>query len=230
MWFDRSGWNTVACPLRGINPGLLSVHGLQADDRAPTKKSYFDSVPKKILFWFWFWSRAFKTTPTLHMHWYEAIEFLTVTAIDSEVFGYSLKEGAFHISFLNCLLCLGSGVIEFSTSRAVKWRLCLEVHINQVAASLCVSRPSLAGLQVTLLKTPNSKMLDPSRSPRILGVFHFRPLIAMVRYSSVGITTRYGLDGSGIESRWGQDFPHPSRPDLGPTQPPIQWVPGLPWG
>ena len=46
-------------------------------------------------------------------------------------------------------------------------------------------------------------------------------------YSSVGIATRYGLDGPGIESRWGRCFPHPSRPALGPTQPPIQWVPGL---
>ena len=50
------------------------------------------------------------------------------------------------------------------------------------------------------------------------------------RDSSVGIATRYGLDGPGIESRWRRDFLHPSRPALGPTQPPIQWVPGLSLG
>jgi hypothetical protein len=44
------------------------------------------------------------------------------------------------------------------------------------------------------------------------------------RDSAVGIATRYGLEGLGIESRWGRDFLHPSRPALGPTQPPIKWV------
>jgi hypothetical protein len=31
---------------------------------------------------------------------------------------------------------------------------------------------------------------------------------------SVGVATSYGLDGPGIESRWGRDFPHPSTPPL----------------
>ena len=45
--------------------------------------------------------------------------------------------------------------------------------------------------------------------------------------SSVGIATGYGLDGTGIESQWGRDIPHLSRPALRPAQPPVQWVPGI---
>ena len=47
--------------------------------------------------------------------------------------------------------------------------------------------------------------------------------VCVNRASSVGIATRYGLDGSGIEFRWGEVFcPSPHTP-WGPTQLPVQW-------
>jgi len=47
--------------------------------------------------------------------------------------------------------------------------------------------------------------------------------------SSVGIATGYGLDGLGSNPSGDKIF-FPSRPALGPNQPPVQWVPGLSWG
>ena len=49
----------------------------------------------------------------------------------------------------------------------------------------------------------------------------------MGRDRSVGVVTSDRLDSSGIEPWLGQDFPRSSRLALGPTQPPVQWVPGL---
>jgi len=47
--------------------------------------------------------------------------------------------------------------------------------------------------------------------------------------SSVGIATDYGVDGP--ESiPGGNEIFHPSRPVLGPTQPPVKWVLGFSQG
>ena len=47
--------------------------------------------------------------------------------------------------------------------------------------------------------------------------------------NSVDIATDYGLDGPGSNAGVDEIF-RPSRPVLGPTQPPVKWIPGLSQG
>ena len=47
--------------------------------------------------------------------------------------------------------------------------------------------------------------------------------------TSVRIATDYGLEGPG-SNPGGDEIYRQFRPALGPTQPPVKWVPGLSWG
>jgi hypothetical protein len=44
------------------------------------------------------------------------------------------------------------------------------------------------------------------------------------RDSALSTATRYVIDGPGLESPRGRVFQHASKPALGSTQPPVQWV------
>ena len=64
-------------------------------------------------------------------------------------------------------------------------------------------------------------------SAAVAAFFTCRYLPACGRGNVVSIATGYMPDGTGIEFRWRRDFPHLSRPALGTTQPPVQWLSGL---
>jgi len=53
----------------------------------------------------------------------------------------------------------------------------------------------------------------------------------LIRSCGLGYVSWYSdslrSGGSGDPIPVGRDFPHPSKPALGPTQPPVQWIPGL---
>jgi hypothetical protein len=58
-----------------------------------------------------------------------------------------------------------------------------------------------------------------------------KEIICLFRYSSIYLfvgrdSSAAGLDGPGTESHWGQPYSHHSRAAPGPTQSPLQWVPG----
>ena len=68
-------------------------------------------------------------------------------------------------------------------------------------------------------------MSEPTVSLRLFTSIFVQLMVTYRRHdgpgSAVSIATGYGLDGPGIECRCWREFPHLSRPTLGPTQPPV---------
>jgi hypothetical protein len=62
---------------------------------------------------------------------------------------------------------------------------------------------------------------------RVEGLLGLALGLMMGQDSVVGVATCCRLEVPGIKSRSGRDFPHSSRPALGPTRPPVRCVPGF---
>ena len=102
-----------------------------------------------------------------------------------------------------------------SNSRTVNCQCGLFAKKNPIIQIFCIS-----GWLRVLINHSNVELNPTCHLLVLLGANHIFHIVGCD--SSVVTVTGYGLDGPGIESRWERDFPHLSRPAMGPTQPPVQ--------
>jgi len=92
---------------------------------------------------------------------------------------------------------------DYQATKAFHYVFCLIYSVLQISYALCRNSRLLVRLSV--------KSTEGYRTCPLIVTASFEFLTSLSRKkvgrdSSVGIATRYGLDGPGIESRWGARF------------------------
>ena len=122
---------------------------------------------------------------------------------------------------------------ELNSFSGVKSRICRSNEPTSILTPSSVdatnrTRPYIQDSDIRCLGKVETltKLYIKLQSPIMCLNLEIRPCVKREPGSSVGIATDYGLDGPGSNS-CGDEIFRPFGPALGPTQPPVKWIPGL---